>query len=135
MAAPLAFALLVRQKILDDESALAGSKRSAAAKASHLAVFHASRSFHADNIVFLGGGVSIPRSGEWSLLKSTVAPFEISEHLQNSNSANFAYSSKTVMEQSYTISPLGGERPASGRPATEPTYLLGTHSAPILAAY
>ena len=52
MAAPLAFALLVRQKILDDESALAGSKRSAAAKASHLAVFHASRSFHADNIVF-----------------------------------------------------------------------------------
>jgi hypothetical protein len=39
------------------------------------------------------------------------------------------------MEQSYKLTGLdGGKRPGSGRPATEPTYLLGTYSAPILAA-
>jgi hypothetical protein len=42
---------------------------------------------------------------------------------------------KTVMEKSYKVVSLnGGSRPWSGRPATEPKYLLGTYSDPILAA-
>jgi hypothetical protein len=50
--AALAFALGFRQKMLDDESALARRKRTATAKANHFAVFQSGRRFHANNVVF-----------------------------------------------------------------------------------
>ena len=52
LSAALAFARAFRQKILDDESALAGRKRAATTNTSHFAVFHSGRRLHANNVVF-----------------------------------------------------------------------------------
>ena len=52
LSATLPFAGAFRQKILDDESALAGRERAATAKTSHFAVLPCGRRLHANNIVF-----------------------------------------------------------------------------------